>query len=47
MDDGVDKIEKARGFGFNIKGFPSELRDNFSKRREEIERGVNHEKAHS
>ncbi len=32
------EIEKARGIGFNLKGFSSELRRQFSKRREEIER---------
>ena len=32
------QVEKARAGGFNIKGFPDELRKLFSKRREEIER---------
>jgi conjugative relaxase-like TrwC/TraI family protein len=30
------RLEKARGIGFNIQGFPPELRDKFSKRRREI-----------
>jgi conjugative relaxase-like TrwC/TraI family protein len=32
------EIERARKIGFHIKGFPSALRDQFSKRHEEIER---------
>jgi conjugative relaxase-like TrwC/TraI family protein len=32
------EIEEARKIGFHIKGFPSALRDQFSKRHEEIER---------
>ena len=32
------EIERERKIGFHIKGFPSSLRDQFSKRREEIER---------
>jgi conjugative relaxase-like TrwC/TraI family protein len=38
MKEGGYEIEKARSGGFNIKGFPNKLREDFSKRREEIER---------
>ncbi len=38
MKEGGYQLEKARSGGFTIKGFPSDLRENFSKRREEIER---------
>jgi conjugative relaxase-like TrwC/TraI family protein len=38
MKEGGYEIEKARSIGFNIKGFPADLREDFSKRREEIER---------
>jgi len=38
MVAGGYEIEKARSLGFNLKGFPPELRKQFSKRREEIER---------
>jgi conjugative relaxase-like TrwC/TraI family protein len=38
MKEGGYQIEKARSGGFNIKGFPADLREDFSKRREEIER---------
>jgi conjugative relaxase-like TrwC/TraI family protein len=38
MVEGGYEIEKARSIGFNLKGFPPELRKQFSKRREEIER---------
>lgn len=38
MKDGGYEIEKARSIGFNIAGFPADLREDFSKRREEIER---------
>jgi conjugative relaxase-like TrwC/TraI family protein len=38
MKDGGYQLEKARSGGFTIKGFPGDLRENFSKRREEIER---------
>ncbi len=38
MKEGGYEIEKARSGGFNIKGFPAGLREDFSKRREEIER---------
>ncbi len=36
--EGGYEIEKARGIGFTLKGFSPELRRQFSKRREEIER---------
>ena len=36
--EGGYQLEKARSGGFTIKGFPGDLRENFSKRREEIER---------
>jgi conjugative relaxase-like TrwC/TraI family protein len=38
MKAGGYRIEKARSGGFNIDGMPSDLREQFSKRREEIER---------
>jgi conjugative relaxase-like TrwC/TraI family protein len=38
MKAGGYQLEKARSIGFTIKGFPDDLRENFSKRREEIER---------
>lgn len=38
MKEGGYQLEKARSIGFTIKGFPDDLRENFSKRREEIER---------
>ena len=38
MKEGGYQLEKARSSGFTIKGFPGDLRENFSKRREEIER---------
>ena len=38
MKEGGYEIEKARSGGFNITGFPADLREDFSKRREEIER---------
>ncbi len=38
MKEGGYEIEKARSGGFNIKGFTAGLREDFSKRREEIER---------
>ena len=38
MKEGGYHIEKSRSGGFNIKGFPGDLREDFSKRREEIER---------
>jgi ABC-type oligopeptide transport system ATPase subunit len=38
MKEGGYQIEKARSGGFNIKGFSADLRVDFSKRREEIER---------
>jgi conjugative relaxase-like TrwC/TraI family protein len=38
MKEGGYEIEKSRSGGFNIKGFPADLREDFSKRREEIER---------
>ena len=38
LKEGGYELEKARSGGFTIKGFPAELRENFSKRREEIER---------
>jgi conjugative relaxase-like TrwC/TraI family protein len=38
MKEGGYQLEKARSGGFTIKGFPGDLRENFSKRREEIER---------
>ena len=38
MKEGGYRIENARSGGFNIQGFPAELREAFSKRREEIER---------
>ena len=38
MREGGYEIENARTGGFNIKGFPTKLREDFSKRREEIER---------
>ncbi len=38
MVAGGYEIEKSRSMGFNLKGFPPELRRQFSKRREEIER---------
>ncbi len=47
MKDGGYEIEKARFIGFHIKGFPSDLRERFSKRREEIERTADALKAHS
>jgi conjugative relaxase-like TrwC/TraI family protein len=38
MKEGGYVIENSRSGGFNIKGFPADLREDFSKRREEIER---------
>jgi conjugative relaxase-like TrwC/TraI family protein len=38
MTEAGYEIEEARKIGFHIKGFPSVLRDQFSKRHEEIER---------
>lgn len=36
MQEAGYELESSRKLGFNIKGFPSELRDRFSKRRTEI-----------
>ena len=36
MQEAGYELESSRRLGFNIKGFPSELRDKFSKRRAEI-----------
>ncbi len=47
MKVGGYQIEKARFIGFNIKGFPADLRKDFSKRREEIERVASIRNAHS
>jgi conjugative relaxase-like TrwC/TraI family protein len=47
MKEGGYEIEKARSIGFNIKGFPADLREDFSKRREEIERVADVLKSHS
>lgn len=47
MKAGGYQIEKARFIGFNIKGFPDDLRKDFSKRREEIERVASIRNVHS
>lgn len=36
MVDAGYELERARGIGFHVAGFPPELRDRFSKRRKEI-----------
>jgi len=38
MKESGYQLEKVRSIGFTIKGFPADLREDFSKRREEIER---------
>jgi len=47
MKAGSYQLEKARSIGFTIKGFPDDLRENFSKRREDIERVADVLKSHS